>query len=64
VMVYHVSSERDPSRDAGIRWDSFDAAWPVENPIVSPRDSSFVSLTGAQLHGATKLFVECISRFA
>ena len=44
VMVYHGSSEHDPSRDAGIRWDSFDAAWLVENPIVSPRDSSFVSL--------------------
>jgi dTDP-4-dehydrorhamnose 3,5-epimerase len=43
VMVYHVSSEHDPARDAGIRWNSFGAAWPIENPVVSPRDNSFVS---------------------
>ena len=40
VMVYHVTSEHDERHDAGIRWDSFGAAWPVEKPIVSPRDSS------------------------
>jgi dTDP-4-dehydrorhamnose 3,5-epimerase len=44
VMVYHVTSEHDPSRDAGIRWDSFGAAWPTEAPITSQRDASFVTL--------------------
>jgi len=44
VMVYHVSSEHDPARDTGILWDSFGAAWPVEKPIVSKRDLSFVSM--------------------
>jgi dTDP-4-dehydrorhamnose 3,5-epimerase len=42
VMVYHVTSEHDPDRDAGIRWDSFGAAWPVDNPIISDRDLSFI----------------------
>lgn len=46
VMVYHVTSEYDPERDAGIRWDSFGAAWPVERPIVSERDRGFVGLDG------------------
>jgi len=41
VMVYHVTSEHDAAHDAGIRWDSFDAAWPVQTPIVSARDASF-----------------------
>ena len=42
VMVYHVTSEHDPSRDEGIRWDSFGAEWPVDRPLVSARDSGFV----------------------
>ena len=37
VMVYHVTTEHDPARDAGIHWDSFEAAWPVDAPIVSDR---------------------------
>jgi dTDP-4-dehydrorhamnose 3,5-epimerase len=44
VMVYHVTSEHDAARDAGIRWDSFGAAWPTEAPIVSARDAGFVGL--------------------
>jgi dTDP-4-dehydrorhamnose 3,5-epimerase len=43
VMVYHVTSEHDPKRDAGIRWDSFGAAWPAVDPIVSDRDAGFPS---------------------
>ncbi len=45
VMVYHVSSEHDPERDAGVHWNSFGAAWPVEQPIVSARDDSFPSFS-------------------
>jgi dTDP-4-dehydrorhamnose 3,5-epimerase len=43
VMVYHVTSEHDPAQDAGIRWDSFGAAWPTETPTVSTRDNEFES---------------------
>ena len=43
VMVYHVSSEHDPARDAGVHWNSFGAAWPVEDPVVSDRDNSFLA---------------------
>jgi dTDP-4-dehydrorhamnose 3,5-epimerase len=42
VMVYHVTSEHDPSLDAGIHWNSFGAAWPVDNPTVSARDDGFI----------------------
>ncbi len=45
VMVYHVSSEHDPERDTGVHWNSFGAAWPVEQPIVSARDDSFPSFS-------------------
>jgi dTDP-4-dehydrorhamnose 3,5-epimerase len=48
VMVYHVTTEHDPAHDAGIRWDSFGAAWPIENPVVSVRDSGFVSFDDFQ----------------
>ena len=44
VMVYHVSSEHDPQRDTGIHWNSFGAAWPVVEPVISPRDDRFLSL--------------------
>jgi dTDP-4-dehydrorhamnose 3,5-epimerase len=44
VMVYHVTSEHDPARDAGIHWNSFGAAWPSTTPIVSTRDSAFPTL--------------------
>ena len=44
VMVYHVTSEHDAPRDAGIRWDSFGAVWPTDAPIVSKRDGEFPGL--------------------
>jgi dTDP-4-dehydrorhamnose 3,5-epimerase len=43
VMVYHVTSEHDPSHDEGVRWDSFGAVWPVDHPIVSQRDQGFIA---------------------
>jgi dTDP-4-dehydrorhamnose 3,5-epimerase len=42
VMVYHVSSEHDPARDAGIHWNSFGVAWPIDSPVVSARDNGFI----------------------
>ena len=43
VMVYHVTSEHDRRRDAGIHWNSFGAAWPIDSPVVSVRDNGFVA---------------------
>ena len=44
IMMYHVSSEHDPARDAGIHWGSFGMAWPSRQPIVSARDSALPEL--------------------
>ena len=41
---YLVTSLYSPAHDAGVRWDSFDFNWPVNNPIVSPRDAVFLTL--------------------
>jgi len=43
VMVYHVTSEHSAAHDVGIRWDSFGAAWPMDAPVVSARDSGFMA---------------------
>jgi dTDP-4-dehydrorhamnose 3,5-epimerase-like enzyme len=43
VVVYQVSSEYDPKLDTGVLWNSFGFEWPVFNPMVSERDSKFVS---------------------
>jgi dTDP-4-dehydrorhamnose 3,5-epimerase len=44
ILVYHVTSEHCPAADAGIRWDSFGFAWPIENPHLSPRDAALPGL--------------------
>lgn len=44
VMMYMVSEGYAAAHDAGIRWNSIDMDWNVENPIISKRDSKFVSL--------------------
>lgn len=44
IMMYMVSEGYAAAHDAGIRWDSIDMDWNVSNPIVSKRDSEFVSL--------------------
>ena len=41
LVMYKVSSEHSSSYDMGIRWDSVNVNWPMENPIISQRDSSF-----------------------
>jgi dTDP-4-dehydrorhamnose 3,5-epimerase len=40
TMIYNVTSEYDPGKDTGIRWDSVGIKWPVFDPIVSERDLS------------------------
>lgn len=44
TMVYLTTTEYNREHDTGIRYDSFDYDWPVENPIVSERDMSFITL--------------------
>jgi len=44
TVVYNVTSVYEPTADAGIRWDSIGFKWPIDNPAVSDRDNSFISL--------------------
>lgn len=44
TMYYNVTSVHSPQHDAGIAWDSFGFDWPVEAPILSPRDLSHLRL--------------------
>ena len=44
MVCYKVDQEYDPALDSGIRWDSFGYDWPVQNPVVSARDSSLPRL--------------------
>jgi dTDP-4-dehydrorhamnose 3,5-epimerase len=43
VMVYKTSTVHAPAHDSGVRWDTFGLDWGVAEPIVSPRDGTFVS---------------------
>ena len=45
ALLYKVSSTHAPDYDHGLRWDSFGCAWPLADPILSPRDEAFPSLT-------------------
>jgi len=44
ITYYLVSSEYSKEHDKGIRYDSFDFDWGVENPVISERDLSFPTL--------------------
>ncbi|MCS6969914.1 MAG: dTDP-4-dehydrorhamnose 3,5-epimerase [Planctomycetota bacterium] len=45
LVMYGVETEHAPTHDQGIRWDSCGIQWPLTaEPIVSPRDRSFVAL--------------------
>lgn len=41
-VYYKVSSPYDPKTEISIRWNdpSFNISWPVQNPILSPRDQT------------------------
>lgn len=45
IMVYKVTTVYSPEHDTGIRWDSVGIDWDCKNPIVSQRDSQFVSFS-------------------
>lgn len=45
TMVYKVSTIYSPEHDRGILWSSVGVPWPDDKPVVSQRDSSFLSLS-------------------
>jgi len=44
TLLYNTTTMHSPPHDSGIRWDSVGIPWPMENPIISPRDAAFVRL--------------------
>lgn len=44
TLLYLVTSEHKPELDTGIRWDSAGIDWPIEDPIVSQRDSQLPAM--------------------
>lgn len=44
IMLYQVSSGYSPAHDAGIAWDSIGYDWRIADPIISERDSHFITL--------------------
>ena len=44
IVQYFVSSGYNPQMDTGIYYDSINYNWNIQEPIVSERDSNFISL--------------------
>jgi len=44
IMAYHVTSEHAAALDAGVRWNSFGAPWPDNDPVMSTRDAALPPL--------------------
>ncbi|WP_114639661.1 dTDP-4-dehydrorhamnose 3,5-epimerase family protein [Polynucleobacter necessarius] len=42
LMIYKTSTIHMPDSDLGIRWNSFDFNWGLDDPILSPRDQQHV----------------------
>lgn len=38
TLVYNTSTIYNPNKDNGIRWDTANISWPIENPKISDRD--------------------------
>jgi dTDP-4-dehydrorhamnose 3,5-epimerase len=46
LLGYSCTAEYSPEHDTGVRWDSAGIDWPLDGePLLSPRDESFVALT-------------------
>ena len=43
VVVYNQTTVYHPDSDRGIRWNTIDYNWGLENPILSERDANFQS---------------------
>lgn len=44
LVNYYSSSEYDPQHDLGVLWNSFGFNWNLSNPIISERDSKFITM--------------------
>jgi len=44
LVNYYSSSEYDPQHDLGVLWNSFRFNWNLSNPIISERDSKFITM--------------------
>lgn len=49
IMEYNVSIVYSLNHDCGIRYDSFEMDWNVENTIISKRDAEFKSIDEVKL---------------
>lgn len=45
IAFYMTTAEYAPDHDRGVRFDSFGYEWEINQPILSERDKSFVSLS-------------------
>jgi len=43
IMMYKVSTVYSSEHDSGIRWNSLNIPWTDMNPVISSRDSAFIS---------------------
>jgi dTDP-4-dehydrorhamnose 3,5-epimerase len=41
IMVYKVGTVYSPAHDAGVLWNSMGIPWPIKQPCISDRDTSF-----------------------
>jgi dTDP-4-dehydrorhamnose 3,5-epimerase len=42
IVQYHTTTVQNKESEGGIKWDSFGYKLPIDNPIVSQRDESFL----------------------
>jgi dTDP-4-dehydrorhamnose 3,5-epimerase len=45
TVAYLVSTEHAPEHDLGVRWDTARIDWPIDRPVLSPRDAAFPALS-------------------
>lgn len=44
VILYNISGEYKKEYDMGVRWNSINYDWKIENPLLSERDKNLISL--------------------
>jgi dTDP-4-dehydrorhamnose 3,5-epimerase/CDP-3, 6-dideoxy-D-glycero-D-glycero-4-hexulose-5-epimerase len=42
IVEYHTTTVQNKESESGVKWDSFGCEIPINNPIVSQRDASFL----------------------
>lgn len=52
MVAYLTSREHCPECDTGVHWSSCGISWPVSDPLVSPRDAAFPTLSQWRAGGA------------